>query len=105
MNRTLLLGSLAIVVIGCFLAPPTGNWSDDQRAVAWGLGFGSAIAFLYVLLTGIRGHVVVQNAPRQPGDEERWISGSAAFNALKWYDWLVVGVAVFGGFLIGSAAV
>ncbi len=101
MNRILALAVVLIVGILCLALPGPMGWNPATAHTAMWFGIGCLAAFVYLLVMGIVGVVRVQSEPITAGGAQRRISVYAVFNQLEWYDWVILVVLVFGGFIIG----
>ena len=86
----LAIGVLAVVL------PLTTGWEPEMAKGSVGFGIGVLAATGYMIVRGLTGRA----RPSTVGDEAVGVMVDLGLSA--WYDWLVVGIAVFGGLAVGT---
>jgi len=88
--------ALAIGIL-CIVVPLVQSWDPEMMKTAVGFGIGVILATLYAAIRDI------PTTARLPVNVGGAPGVTVSFESAEWYDWIVLAVLVFGGFLVGWA--
>jgi hypothetical protein len=88
------------------IMPAVSGWDPETAKLSYGFGAGCLVAFIYVLIAGLRGQMEVRNQPRglaseRDRDKESWTSASSNFSRFTTTDWIGLVIPLILGLVIG----
>jgi hypothetical protein len=91
------LGYIAAFAIGAaaIVVPLIAGWNPETMKTSIGFGIGVVAATGYALMRNV-------SATARPGTVGSQPGVLVDFGNMEWFDWLVMGGCVVGGFVLGS---